>query len=224
LTQMKEAPSRLTEAGLSDPKSRFFRLYPRAQDAHDLLQISVVRNDEPMVRLLLDHGARVNAKALPSGMTALMFAARMQREGLAQLLIEHGADVRLRDAEDHDALQAAVLGGSLTCIAVLVRAGADPNAPSSQPPLHLVAALGRRSDLVSALVKLGADVNLQDAQHGRSPLQIATERRDRRTVQALPEQGADPNLGGATSALARAKALNDAELIALLTSHAGKAH
>jgi hypothetical protein len=28
LTQMKEAPSRLTEAGLSDPKGRFFRLAP----------------------------------------------------------------------------------------------------------------------------------------------------------------------------------------------------
>jgi hypothetical protein len=27
--RLKEAPSRLTEAGLSDPKSRFFRLYPR---------------------------------------------------------------------------------------------------------------------------------------------------------------------------------------------------
>jgi hypothetical protein len=29
LTQMKEAPSRLTESGLSDPKGRLFRLYPK---------------------------------------------------------------------------------------------------------------------------------------------------------------------------------------------------
>jgi hypothetical protein len=30
LTQMKEAPSRLTEGGLSDPKSRLFRVSPFA--------------------------------------------------------------------------------------------------------------------------------------------------------------------------------------------------
>jgi hypothetical protein len=54
LTQMKEAPSRLTEGGLSDPKSRLFRVSPRLLAVPEVLParplLEAVAATEPIFR------------------------------------------------------------------------------------------------------------------------------------------------------------------------------
>ena len=59
-------------------------------------------------------------------------------------------------------------------VAVLAKAGADPNAPDDRgrSPLHLVGVFGKSPAIVAALVKAGADVGAVD-EKGRTALQFA---------------------------------------------------
>lgn len=52
--------------------------------------------DATLVTLLLDHGARIDARS-PNGSTALMMAARYGSEASVQLLLARGADPGLRN-------------------------------------------------------------------------------------------------------------------------------
>lgn len=92
-------------------------------------------------------------------------------------------------------LRAAALAPSRApdCAALLVAAGADPNAPDERGrrPLHW-AALAGATDLASALVELGADPNGLDAEK-LPPLFHA---RNEAVASALLEAGADPRAVG----------------------------
>ena len=48
------------------------------------------------VKLLLDHGANVNAKEPQEGQTAIIWAAAEKHSDILKVLLEHGADVRAR--------------------------------------------------------------------------------------------------------------------------------
>src|SRR5439155_3221991 len=50
------------------------------------------------VKVLLDHGAQVNAKESLRGTTAIMWAAEQGHAPVIQYLAEHGADVRMQSA------------------------------------------------------------------------------------------------------------------------------
>ena len=51
------------------------------------------------VKVLLDHGADVNAKESAHGQTALMFAAALNRADVVQLLLARGADPNVATIE-----------------------------------------------------------------------------------------------------------------------------
>lgn len=51
-----------------------------------------------MARLLIEHGAQVNARD-PHGKTALMFAAMFNRIEIIELLLAHGADSSLKTSD-----------------------------------------------------------------------------------------------------------------------------
>jgi hypothetical protein len=57
-------------------------------------------------RLILDLGADVNAQDTLDGRTALMGAAHKGRNDIIQLLVEHGADLSLRDVGSRDSIHA----------------------------------------------------------------------------------------------------------------------
>jgi ankyrin repeat protein len=101
--------------------------------------------DVEMMRVLIDRGADA-ARVMPSGMTALLFAATPGRRKSAQdalaatkLCVEHGADVNGRDA-------------------------------AGQTAMHL--AVGISDDLVKYLAGHGARLDVKD-QFGRTPLDVA---------------------------------------------------
>jgi ankyrin repeat protein len=58
------------------------------------------------VKLLLDKGADVNAQDLLDGRTALMGAAHKGRNDVIELLVQHGADLSLRDIGSRDSIHA----------------------------------------------------------------------------------------------------------------------
>jgi ankyrin repeat protein len=58
------------------------------------------------VKLLLDLGAEVNAQDILDGRTALMGAAHKGRNDVVQLLVQHGADLSIRDIGSRDSIHA----------------------------------------------------------------------------------------------------------------------
>jgi ankyrin repeat protein len=66
--------------------------------------------DSSVVQLLLDKGARVDARS-PNGSTPLMMAARYGTEASVALLLARGADLRLRNQQGLDAADFARLEG-----------------------------------------------------------------------------------------------------------------
>jgi ankyrin repeat protein len=94
--------------------------------------------DASAVRLMLDHGADVNAFD-PLGRTPLMYAAASELLALdvVKLLVEHGADVNAKDAHQLGGdsgltvLDIARLHGETPVVEYLVKSGAKGTAPSS---------------------------------------------------------------------------------------------
>ncbi len=109
--------------------------------------------DAATIRLLLDHGADLNARQ-KNGVTPLMFAA-----GLG-----FGTGTFANDF--------ATPAELLECVKVLVAAGADVNAVSEagQTPLHFGAQAS--DDIVKFLAANGAKLDVKDKQ-GRTPVEMA---------------------------------------------------
>lgn len=131
-----------------------------------------------LARLLLEHGADVNAVALTgshAGKTPLLFAARTCRSivGL-ELLVSHGADVTYSDGRGMDALMVACDAmdassdpvGAIQIFHLLLDNGADPTRSCiyGATALHFAcqrfsAASAIKAWLLPELVKRGADPN-----------------------------------------------------------------
>jgi ankyrin repeat protein len=119
-----------------------------------------------------------------AGDTALHVAAAAYRHEIAQQLLGRGADVRARNRRGAEPLHYAADGtpggptwnpdAQAATIAILIAAGADPNAAdnSGVMPLHR-AVRTRCAAAVKALLAGGADP-LAKNRNGSSPMQLAT--------------------------------------------------
>ena len=134
-----------------------------------------------IARLLLDHGAHVNARA-DADLTPLHVAAKWGRVGVVRVLLEHGANVGAKDNEGKTPLHAAAdyarvayfgTADAVEVLRVLLEHGANVGAEDNQgrTPLH-AAAHSRRVEVVRVLLEQGASVGTEDKQ-GRTPLHIA---------------------------------------------------
>jgi ankyrin repeat protein len=138
------------------------------------LVVAVVKNYEEGARLLLAHGAKVDAKVGGTvGMRALEFAAEFGYTRLAELLLQHGADVNAADAAGFTALHHAVVRGHEDLVRMLLKRGADVNrkAAGETTPLHDAAATDALT-IARALVARGANVHAKDL-NGDTPCQTA---------------------------------------------------
>jgi ankyrin repeat protein len=127
------------------------------------------------VKALLARGASVDGKDERRGQTALMWAAAEGHADVAQLLIEVGADVRLRLGSGFTPLLFAVREGRTDVVRVLLKAGADVNEPvpvdgprrrgygGRLPPAGatplLMAVTNGHFELAAFLLDAGADPN-----------------------------------------------------------------
>ncbi len=89
---------------------------------------------------------------------------------IAEVLLERGANVRVRDLAGQTPLHAAAAFGTETHLRVLLGGGAEIDArdAAGETPLHFAAGLGRVK-ATTFLVSRGADVSIRDHQ-GRTPL------------------------------------------------------
>ena len=156
---------------------------------------AVMRGDTEAVRTLLKGGADVNA-AQGDGMTALHWAARGGDAGLAQILIYAGANLKAttRLGGWTPLLLSSRLGHA-SVIETLLKAGADPNTPTTNgtTPLMLAAASGI-PEAVTALLTRGADLNAKEAARGETALMFAAAFNRLEAMKLLMAAGADLNI------------------------------
>jgi ankyrin repeat protein len=128
-------------------------------------------NDAATAKLLIAHGAKVDARAnYPAAATALMGAAHNGNLELVRILLGREAPVNVSSAGEASVVQL----GSVTA-------------------LHF-AVLSGNPDVVKALLDAGARVDLQDVR-GMPPLMwaVSTDRPNVPIVRMLLEKGADPS-------------------------------
>lgn len=138
------------------------------------LVIAVVADYEEGVRLLLAHGAAVDAR-VGTGveMTALVFAADFGYTRILALLLQHGADVNAAGTDGFTALHLAAREGYEDMVETLLKRGADVNRKGAGDftPLDFAAANNELS-IAKALVAHGADVRAKNFD-GETPCQTA---------------------------------------------------
>jgi ankyrin repeat protein len=148
-----------------------------------------------VAKLLVTHGAQVNAKEPKHGQTPLMWAIAFQHPDVAKLLIESGADVHAKTymptgfkpmmmASYGSDIQVTPKGGytpllfaarvgDLDTAKLLIERGADPNEGTEQDGSALVlASAGGHEKLALYLLDKGANPNAKDAS-GITPLHYA---------------------------------------------------
>ena len=156
-------------------------------------------------RLLAARGARINTVS-NSGRTPLIVASSVRGNvESVRILLDFGADVRVRDSEGIGPVLAASQVTDVQTLLELLNHGGDPNEESSlgQTPLMNAAGYGS-AQAVKILLRAGADVN----HHSKEPLQLQAglQRRGhltallwaapfsaREIIVPLISKGADPN-------------------------------
>ena len=173
--------------------------------------------------LLLGMGASANAQTVIDGgrFAVLGTAAALGRRGVVELLLKHGANPNAANTPTGGtALHQVAFSGDVAVARVLVAAGADVNAQTTNragryAPLH-DAAMNGNTDMVEFLLVKGAEVDPR-SRRGETPLHLAASRGHMKVVTRLLAFGADPRAkdkAGATPA----QAAKDKEVAKLLAA------
>ncbi len=151
------------------------------------------QGDREAVRALLREGRDVNATE-GDGLTALHWAALREDADLAQMLVFAGANVRATTRlGGYTPLMLAAQQGSAPVVDVLLKAGSDPKATTSNgtTPLMLAAAAGR-TDAITALIDAGSELNATETARGETALMFAAANGRVEAIRLLASRGADP--------------------------------
>ena len=182
----------------------------------------------PLVRLLLDHGANVNARNGSFG-TALGSAIQHCYGEIARVLLDHGADINLEDSGGVNIALHHAMRPSETCLALYNRERITKMLfdrgvrarPTALNTFLLMAVQYRQVRTIKMLVHAGADPNCRDI-HARTALHALAESRVAprfvETAALLLDLGIDVNANGGEhdTALIAASARGNEELVKFL--------
>jgi uncharacterized protein len=150
---------------------------------------------EPVVALLLERGADPNVRDDGDNAMPLHFAAEKEHLGIIRLLIEHGADpIGTGDGHELEVIGwATVFGKARPDVVDYLLAHGARHTISSAVATSAVA------DIRTIAAGRPDDVNKQmdTTNHRRTPLHLAVVKKQPRSLSALLELGADPNLADA---------------------------
>ena len=165
----------------------------RLSDGRSLTyQAASMSNALPVLHLLLDQGASVDAKTL-NGTTPLMMAARRADLAAMNLLLDRKADVNARNAAGSTALMGAAATGRAEAVKLLLAKGANATLRTKKNETALAdAATTGDEATVRLLLDAGAEVNVADAR-GYTPLLYAagSDTMPAGVVKLLLAKGAD---------------------------------
>jgi ankyrin repeat protein len=173
------------------------------------LHHALVRRSQPMIKLLLDHGANVNSTDR-DGWSPLMTAAWTDDAAAIKLLVAHKGNPNFAGPGNLTPLAIALEYGKDDAAVALVESGADISTTmgdAGYSPLMLAVA-GHSEAAARALVKKGADVNASNA-GGVTALMIAAADGQAALVDLLVHAGANvaaqSERGDTALSIARAK-------------------
>lgn len=158
------------------------------------LMAATQENQVEVARLLIEKGADVNARDSIEDTPYLYAGARGLQEILLMTL-NHGADIKSLNRYGGTALIPASERGHVGTVQTLIDAGVPVDHVNRLGWTALIEAiiLGDGSDkyaqIVTKLIKGGADVNLADGK-GQSPLTLATQKGYRNIIEILKASGA----------------------------------
>lgn len=158
------------------------------------LMSAAEKGDLSRVEELLAKGADVNV-ANSDGYTALYYAVQSGNLRSVEVLLKAGADVNARTRKNFTPLMASInmAWGKPDITLALINAGADVNFTDSDGETALWIATTESSDQVmEALLKKGANPNVQVKDNGETPLHEAAANGLVDRVQLLLKYGANP--------------------------------
>lgn len=155
--------------------------------SHDSpLELAIEFDVVPMVKLLIERGATLTKIKGQNRSPPLVLAAQLASTSMVSLLLDSGCDIEEKDFDHMNALYFAVIKGSVDMVDLLVTRGANVNAKvnvdasdlgSCEEVTILMASIKKSesSDVVSALLRWGADITAKDLQ-GRTALHMTCYR------------------------------------------------
>ena len=175
---------------------------PQRGDVTPLIMAVSLGNPEA-VHLLVEAGAVVNpGTAIHLGanggrispLSVTVASRGLRREAILLELLDHGADVNVRDAKGNPPLMVSVSRRDLAGVRLLLEHGAKVNAQDKlgRSALMVAAAQGNAA-MVRLLLANGATINSRDAQ-GFSPLLLAVCYDHAEVARALLQNGASASL------------------------------
>ena len=173
--------SSFTEGGQSDLELRY-RLAVKAIQHGNLAAIFSLLQDDPL---------SVYWSSTRSDATLLHIAVINERNEIARMLVEAGADVDAISSWIRP-LHMAIKAENLELVQILIEAGADVNAIIGRIRLLHTAIRAENLELVQILIEAGADVDATTI-GGIIPLEIAVRAENLEFAQILIEAGADVN-------------------------------
>ncbi|KAH8981650.1 ankyrin repeat-containing domain protein [Lactarius akahatsu] len=155
------------------------------EDHETPLHLASLRLGPKSVRVLLDHGANLNAK------NSHAISPRDSYFGAAQLLLERDADVDARDNTHETPLHLACRESYFGLVQILLDRGADVHAENSQgqTPFHQVFQYEYNTE---GRVEHGVDVNTRDKDN-ETPLHLASRKVNLELAWVLLEHSANVN-------------------------------
>jgi len=155
------------------------------------LHWSAINNQYAVCKYLLEQGADVNAKGGESNATAAMWAAQRCHFYVVNLMIQHGADLLLVDAQGYNILHLATIDGNAFLVVLLLLQNIPVDAQDPQGHTSLMwAGYKGWPACVDLLLRWGASVNATD-DNGYTPLHWALVKGSRPCLEKLIEYGAD---------------------------------
>lgn len=158
------------------------------------LMYAVMRGSRSIASLLLESGANINQKDADDK-TAYRFALEYGREDIIELFLSFGADVNHTSPGHFREWTPLCIVANLNyteALALLLKHGADPNAPQSydlNTPIYFSAAQNNSNNM-SLLLHFGAHLN-QINRDGASPLMRAVQNHAEESIRICMEHDID---------------------------------
>ena len=159
------------------------------------LHLAVKEGSLKKTKLYLSIGAKINLWARDIyGWTPLHYAASIDSEDIVDILLQKGADPKIKDNEGKTPLDIAVEKGHAAIVEVLVKGGAEINKrmPSGMTPFYFAFINGRK-EIVKFLIAHGADVNARP-ESGETLLHWSARNGFVEAAELLVNNGADPTI------------------------------
>jgi palmitoyltransferase len=144
-----------------------------------------------MCKFLIDQGAEINKKGGDSVATALQWAAQRCHYYTVNLLLQHGADPLITDAQGYNTLHISTFNGNVLLIVLLLHQGIPVDVLDNYGHTGLMwSAYKGFPQCVDVFLRWGASVHAQDEQ-GFTALHWALVKGSPQCILKLIEYGAD---------------------------------